>query len=292
MPLVRQRSLVFGSRLTSLPWVDEAGAVGTPEAVAALLARSVELAHSAGTGCEAVSKQPLDSDLLAPVGWVGEGAEKVLVRLRLPGDSQTLWSNLSAKVRNQARKAEKCGVEVESGGAELVGDFYAVYSENMRDLGSPSHSRQFFEVLAHSLADAVRLYVARAESQVVGAGLVLRNGDSLDIPWASSRRSSNHLCVNHGVYWRILADAADGGFGWFRFGRSTIGSGQHRFKMQWGAEEAPLRWLRYAPHATEGAPDAADGSPGRTLELAQRVWRRLPLGLARRLGPVVVRNAP
>ncbi|MEQ8848756.1 GNAT family N-acetyltransferase [Botrimarina sp.] len=290
MPLVRQSSRVFGARLTSLPWVDEAGAVGSPEAVRQLLSHAVALARSEGARFEVVTKQPTTCAAAPPAGWGVDGADKVLARLRLPAGADALWSGLSAKVRNQVRKSQKSGVEVDRGGAELVGAFYKIYSQNMRDLGSPSHSRAFFEELCGALGDAAAVYVARAAGEPVGAGLVLANGDAADIPWASSLRASNSLCVNHGLYWRVLADAADDGRAWFRFGRSTRDSGQHRFKRQWGAQDAPLAWFRHGRVADDdGSPADA---PSRALDAAQQVWRRLPLSVSRRLGPLIVSNAP
>ena len=48
------------------------------------------------------------------------------------------WRVLDRKVRNQVRKAEKEGLQVESGGAELLDAFYSVLAHNMRDLGRRS----------------------------------------------------------------------------------------------------------------------------------------------------------
>ncbi len=72
------------------------------------------------------------------------------------------------------------------------------------------------------------------------------------------------------------------GYTGFDFGRSTRGSGTHQFKRQWGAEEAPLHW--YHVRLDGGRPaDLATDAPGGAL--ATRLWRRLPVGLSRALGP-------
>ena len=52
-----------------------------------------------------------------------------------------MWEVIDRKVRNQIRKAEKSALTVERGGAELVGEFYTVFTRNMRDLGTPVYSR-------------------------------------------------------------------------------------------------------------------------------------------------------
>lgn len=284
LPVVLQSSHLFGVTLTSLPWVDEAGPSGDPSAVAALVDHAVQLAKQ--RRCELLLKLPITAESIEfSDEWRPAAGDKVLLRRRLAPTADELWTELSAKVRNQVRKGEKSGLDTERGGGELVDEFFSVYSRNMRDLGSPSHSRRFFAALVDGLEGRASVYCTRHEGVVVGAGIVLDNRPSLDIPWASSLREYNSRCVNHAMYWRILADACEAGYDWFHFGRSSIGSGQHKFKMQWGAEEAPLNWLTYAPNASRNPAE----ENGDRFGLAQQLWKKLPLWASRRLGPHVIR---
>ena len=59
----------------------------------------------------------------------------------LPAHADALWSGLGTKVRNQVRKGQKSGAQVVWGGEELLSEFYAVFSRNMRDLGTPVYGR-------------------------------------------------------------------------------------------------------------------------------------------------------
>jgi len=292
LPLVFQSSRLFGHRLVSLPWVDEAGAMGDQDAVDALLQHVVLLANQCGNNCGAIVKQPVLSEPLGDFAdWTRDEGEKVLMWRRLTKCPNELWDEFSPKVRNQIRKAEKNGLRTERGGAELVEDFYQVYSHNMRDLGSPSHSLEFFQELIDALGERAWFYCTRHDGVAVGVGLVLDNRPSLDIPWASSLQAYNRLCVNHSMYWQILSDACETGYERFHFGRSSIGSGQHKFKKQWGAEEAPLVWLNYS----QDSGPIANNTPAAVREkfdLAQRVWSKLPLWLSRRAGPHIIRHVP
>jgi len=292
MPLVRQSSPLFGHRLISLPWVDEAGALGDSAAILALLEHAALLVQENGPKFSLSVKQPMHGQIPElPKGWSMEPGDKVLMRRPLSMTSDNLWKELSPKVRNQVRKAEKNGLTTERGGSELVGEFYRVYSHNMRDLGSPAHSFKFFKKLMSVLGDRACIYCTRLDGDVVGAGLVFDNRPSMDIPWASSLRAYNRLCVNHALYWHILSDACTSGYQWFHFGRSSTGSGQHRFKKQWGAEEAPLVWLHYMQDSARPANDSPAAVRDR-FGLAQRVWTKLPLGLSQRLGPYIIRHTP
>ncbi|MGD9857161.1 MAG: FemAB family XrtA/PEP-CTERM system-associated protein [Planctomycetaceae bacterium] len=280
LPLVQQRSRLFGNHLVSLPWFDAAGVAADDVAAAEAL---IEAAQSFRVSIRGETIQ-LRQDHEAGISPYCRN-DKVLMRLRLPGDAEQLWDGLKPKVRNQARKAEKAGLAVNSGGVELLPEFFDVYSRNMRDLGSPSHSLRFFRAICEAFAAEVRLWTVSLSGNTIGAGFTMNNGSVLEIPWASSLREHGSLCVNHLMYWRILEFACRAGFEWFHFGRSTVDSGPYRFKKQWGAEAVPLSW--YFLGAEHAAAEAAH-DPGERFGLAQQVWSRLPLCVSRRLGPFLI----
>ncbi|RPI91171.1 MAG: FemAB family PEP-CTERM system-associated protein [Planctomycetaceae bacterium] len=280
LPLVSQRSLLFGRRLVSLPWIDASGILTADERARTLLLEGA-LALASKLGCdEVLLRQPE-----AIPGWQVERDDKIAMQLLLDSDPERLWKRFDPKVRNQVRKAEKSGVSTETlPGTETAG-FFDVYSANMRDLGSPSHSLRFFREVAATFPQETQVHVARFDGQVIGAGLTLRNGIRLDIPWASSLQQYNRLCVNHALYWHILRHACLSGLKSFYFGRSTRDSGQHHFKKQWGADEAPLFWYRLN---CRGEQQVDSSSPQEAFGLAVRLWRRLPLTLTRWMGPRII----
>ena len=64
--------------------------------------------------------------------------------LKLPATSTELMGSFKSKLRSQIRRPLKAGFTVEVGKSELIDDFYAVFLSNMRDLGSPVHSKKLF----------------------------------------------------------------------------------------------------------------------------------------------------
>jgi hypothetical protein len=73
----------------------------------------------------------------------------------------------------------------------------------------------------------------------------------------------------------------------FDFGRSKIGTGAYAFKRNWGFESTPLIYqFRVAADAT--APDLNPLNPKFRLMVA--AWKRLPLPIATRLGPLIVKG--
>ena len=211
---------------------------------------------------------------------------KVAMRLPLNGVS---WERLDKKVRNQIRKAEKSGLTAQAGGAELLDDFYRVFARNMRDLGTPVYSRSLFEEVLRVFPDNAHVHVIRLQDTPVGAAVTYHAGGMMEMPWASSVRDYNSLCPNHLLYWSIIQFAAATGHAVLDFGRSTPGEGTFKFKEQWGAQPLALHW-EYVLAAGEAMPDVSPANP--KFQAAIEIWKRLPLPLATRIGPHVVRGIP
>jgi hypothetical protein len=108
------------------------------------------------------------------------------------------------------------------------------------------------------------------------------------VPWASTLRSARSRCPNNLIYWEAIRWAVERGAAEFDFGRSPLGSGTHRFKLGWGAEERPLAWTRVDPTGATLAIAAPSESPA--LRRLARLWTRLPLPVTARIGPRIRRR--
>jgi FemAB-related protein (PEP-CTERM system-associated) len=277
LPLFHVKSLLFGHSLTSLPFLTYGGlCAAEPAAAAALLreadalrdrlrARFVELRH---TGSQKVDLPSSD--------------HKVAMVLALRDSEQTTFKKLRREIRNRIRKAEKAGVDVVSGGTELVSEFYEAFAENMRDLGSPVHSRRFFENMFALVPEQVRLYCARVDGRTAGGGITVTFRDGMEVPWVSTSQRFRRIAANNLIYWRAIQEACRLGLKRFDFGRSTPGSGTYEFKRRWGAEPVQLHW-QYS--ARDGGVHASGA--GGEFGLAERIWSRLPVPLTKLVGPPI-----
>lgn len=286
LPLVRQTGRVFGDQFVSLPWFDATGILAVDSLVQDRLLLEVSRILAAEAPKAVIhirQREPLSTNAICR-------RDKVMMRLELDPNQDQIWERLKAKVRNQIRKSHKSGLQVQSGGQEHLASFYRVYAHNMRDLGSPSHSLRFFQVLCDEFARDVRIFLVVRDESVIGGALTIANGDTLEIPWASSLREFNGLCVNHAMYWDILQYAVKVGFRWFNFGRSTVGCGTYNFKRQWGAEPLPLSW-HYLSSDHARAESMARPNVDR-FSWAQRVWAKLPVRVTRLLGPRLIAKIP
>jgi FemAB-related protein (PEP-CTERM system-associated) len=283
--LASVRSLLFGRFLVSLPYLNSGGVLADDAAVAAALVdNAVALAGELGARyLELRHEWALDHPALDH-----SRTDKVHMRLDLPATAGTLWDQLDGKVRNQVRKGQKGGFTVHWGGPELLDEFYAVFSRNMRDLGTPVYGRRLFASILRRFPDRAELCVARDGARPAAAALLLHGRGVTEVPSASALREYNSSCVNMLMYWHLLERAVGRGQDVFDFGRSSEGGPTHRFKKQWGASAFPAEWQYHLRHGTVGAmrPD----NPRYVRLIA--IWKRLPVALTRWIGPAIVRGIP
>src|SRR5437773_2502794 len=192
-----------------------------------------------------------------------------------------MWEALDRKVRNQVRKAEKSGLICETGGAELLDDFYPIFATNMRDLGTPVYARRFFAEVLAAFPTRTAVFVVRRDRTAVASAIGFRYCDHFEVPWASSLRSYRALCPNNLLYWSAINHAIVSGCHIFDFGRSTPGEGTFHFKEQWGAQPQPLCW-EYRLLAGDAIPDQSPKNA--KFALAIEIWKRLPLAVANAVG--------
>jgi lipid II:glycine glycyltransferase (peptidoglycan interpeptide bridge formation enzyme) len=212
--------------------------------------------------------------------------------LPLPESSRILMESLKSKVRSQVKKPTRDGLSASLGGSELLPDFYPIFCGNMRDLGSPVHSRSWFESVFCSFGPRARCGLVRMPDGMPAAcGIILLHANTVSIPWASSLKRCNRFNPNMLLYWTFLEHAADSGYACFDFGRSTPGEGTHRFKAQWGAQEQPLHWVRILTRTGEVIP-LESSSQGRLRSLVEACFRRLPIPAATFLGSRLRRYIP
>jgi serine/alanine adding enzyme len=277
LPLVLFRGALGGRSLVSLPFLDEGGlCVDDDEARTAVWRVALEVAKQKKAAAIELRQGPPSGLPLAPLG------SKVSVMLELAGDPGAMWKRLDAKVRNQVRKAMTSGLTSAWCGVEGLDDFYAVFAQNMRDLGSPVHAKRFFAAILEEFGGDARLLLIRHGSQVVAGGVCMVFRDTVLVPWASSLREWRSRNPSNLLYWEVMRSACDKGLRWLDFGRSSPGGGTYRFKMQWGGRERRLHW-QVDPGER---PSVVDSENPRYRWMIQ-AWQKLPVPLSRLIGPVI-----
>ncbi len=281
LPVIRQRSWLLGNFATSLAFFNYGGALAADPLVAQqMMIRAAEAAEA--LGCRYLEFRDVEP---RPGEWARR-TDKVTLRLELPGTVEALSKRLGSKLRSQVKRAEREGVACRTGAAALLDEFYSVFAENMRDLGTPVYPKRFFEAILERFEQYCQLVIIESQGEPWAAAFLVFWRGCAEVPWASCRAKAKPLGANMKLYWELLSQAIGRGCTSFDFGRSTVDSGTDRFKRQWGAEPMPLHWYRWERHRN-GREAPSSEERGKSLRLATAIWQRLPLSIANALGPLI-----
>jgi FemAB-related protein (PEP-CTERM system-associated) len=271
LPLTEMRSPLFGSALVSTGFGVGGGVLG--DGADALGEAAWRLAQD--LRCASVE---LRGGVL-PRGWERrEGTYAGFVR-EIPAGDDAILKAIPRKQRAEVRRALGFGLDVATG--RDIAAHYRVYSESVRNLGTPVFPRALFEAVLDGF-DADILTVSRAGTPLASVLSLYFNGTVYPY-WGGGTAEARPSRANDLMYYELMRHAAARGCTRFDFGRSKLGTGAFSFKKNWGFEPQPL------VYATKGETRETNPlSPKYRLQIA--VWKKLPLPLANLLGPHLSRG--
>jgi len=279
LPLFHQRSLLFGRALISSPFCVEGGPLADDAAVTAAL-------DGAALALMAELKVPVleyRCRKASRPGWVAKRDLYATFARPLAADDD---ENLKAIPRKQRAVVRKTLSGTLTGDAEDGVDvLFRVYSESVRNLGTPVFPKRWFAALRQAFGGDCDVVVIRDGGEAVSAVLNFYHNGTV-LPYygggtAAARRSG----ANDLLYWEVMRRASRRGCRRFDFGRSKAGTGAFAFKKNWGFEPG---WLEYEYKLAPGAelPEKNPNNPKYALMIS--AWKKLPLPLANFLGPFLI----
>ncbi len=284
LPLFEVKSL-WGSRsLLSVPFGVYGGVcAASTEADQALVQAAKVLAEERGSSCvefrhERVCSEPFPSKDLY----------YTFRRSLLPSVEENFQA-IPRKQRRMIRQGDKHGLVARLGGLELLEDFYAIYTHSLRNLGTPAFPQSFFRELLVEFGEACRIVGVWHGNRMVGSVLTFFFKDQVLPYYGGAYSDSVKLAVYDFMYWELMRYAVEHGYKVFDFGRSKQGTGAFDFKRHWGFEPEPLPYQYYLPR---GGPIPNVNPSNPKLRWMIEVWKRIPIGLTRVIGPLLVRYVP
>jgi FemAB-related protein (PEP-CTERM system-associated) len=281
LPLARQKSVLFGDALISLPFCVYGGVVADDRRAADALLDAAE-ARAADLGVGHLECRNLQRQRAA---WSTTDLY-VTFRKTITADHETNMLAIPRKQRAMVRKGIKANL------VSVVDDdvdrFFALYADNVHRHGTPAQSRRYFETLQRTFGDDCRvLTVVTPAGAAVSSVLSFAFRDEILPYYAGDALASRETAANDFKYWELMRRSADAGITLFDYGRSKVGTGPYDFKRNWGFEPLPLAYeykLVRAPQVPENNPL----NPKYRAFIA--LWQRLPLPVANRLGPLIARS--
>jgi FemAB-related protein (PEP-CTERM system-associated) len=195
---------------------------------------------------------------------------------------------LPRDTRYMIRKGEKAGLRAQHG-LDQLDDFYPLFCDSMRRLGTPVFPSSLFKNLIQEFSSQVDLTMIYSADRPVSGVLSFTFRDTFLPYYAGANAFAPALAANNFMYWHLMKHAAEHGFRSFDFGRSKQNTGAYQFKSQWGMAVETLNYQVYLVRR-KTVPNFSPVNP--KFEMATRVWRQLPMSLTKSLGPRIVRWFP
>ncbi|MFV0278983.1 MAG: FemAB family XrtA/PEP-CTERM system-associated protein [Parahaliea sp.] len=278
LPLAEMKSRLFGHSLVSLPFCVYGGVVARDGSVGqALREAACELAQARG-----VDALELRSTTAGDSNWLTKDLYYTFRKV-LEADHEANLKAIPNRQRAMIRKGIASGLDSEE--TDSVARLYRVYAESVRNLGTPVFGRRYLEVLRRVFGDDCRILMIREGGEdVAGVLSFYHRGEVLPYYGGSVARARDIKGCNHFMYWELMRRSVDEGVFGFDFGRSKKDTGPFSFKKNWGFEATALPYEYFLVRATE-MPNLSPTNP--KYERLIRIWQRLPLPLANRIGPLV-----
>src|ERR1700693_1074378 len=282
LPLVHMRSLLFGNRLVSLPFCVYGGPLANdPASAQALTDHAIDLAKRLRADViEFRMREPFALD------WASRSDLYATFRRPITAEPEQNLKDIPRKQRAVVRKAFENRLHWNIG--RDVGSFYRIYSESVRNLGTPVFSRRYFRLIADHFPDCSEVLTFFDDDEPLSAVLSFFFRDEVLPYYGGGGPRARQRGAFDFMYWQVMNQAAtERGVRLFDFGRSKFGTGSFAFKKNWGFAPQPLNyqyWLRPGQTIAHHTPLT------QKYRLITEVWKSLRLPVANLLGPPIVRG--
>ncbi len=280
LPLGHIRSVLFGNSLISAPFCVYGGVAAKTDAARQQLDQA---------GCDLGNKLAVDAIDFRNRNDSGKDRIKqdlyVTFRKPISADDGENLQSIPRKQRAVVRKGIKSGLT-----SVLDNDttrFYQLYSESVRNLGTPVLSKSYFDSLQSVFGKQVDIITIENEGVAVSSVLNFYFRDEV-LPYYGGGGDAARACkANDFMYWEVMRRSAEKEIAVFDFGRSKKGTGSYRFKTHWGFEPEQLHYEYELIKATE-PPNLNPNNPKYQYFIS--AWKHLPLKVSQVVGPVLARN--
>lgn len=276
LPLVEQKSRLFGHSLISTPFCVYGGAIAQNDSIReALENKALEVGHELAVDyVELRNKKEVHNvnfDRFCHHSTFGS---------ELPEGRDNILSAVKKKQRANIRHSFKNALDIRVD--EDAATAYDIYSESVRNLGTPVFHPSYFPSLFKYFGNKVNVLTVENNGKPVSSVLSFYYKNEVLPYYGGGTTSARSLKSNDLMYFELMCYAQQRGCQYFDFGRSKDDSGAFKYKATWGMQPEPLYYMRALVKATEH-PNLSPNNPKYALVI--NAWKKLPLWVSRLVGP-------
>ena len=277
LPLALVKRPPFGTALISTPLCVTGGAIGRDRAtIERLEIAALQKAKELNVGFLEMRRTT------APTRKVLTNSNYAGFRRKLASTAEEALLAIPRKQRAEVRKGIKAELTTQLD--DGIEPFYSVYAESVRNLGTPVFSKKYVQTLRDVFGQRCGVLTVSRDGAPLASVLSFYFHDEVLPYYGGGTPTARAYSAYPYMYWELMRDAVDRGLKSFDFGRSILGSGAFAFKKNWGFEQTPL-YYTYDLVSASGPPDMSPTSARNHFLVS--TWKKLPLPVANRLGPLV-----
>tara|TARA_R110002167_G_scaffold185375_2_gene385952 strand:+ start:1196 stop:2242 length:1047 start_codon:yes stop_codon:yes gene_type:complete len=277
LPLVEQKSFLFGHTLVSTPFCVYGGVASDSDDVMVFLEdKAIELAQHLSVDYLEL-RYPFARNNAAYTEKCAHSAFGCVI----PEDDEAILAAVKKKQRANIRHSLKNNlthrVDKDTSTA------YQVYSESVRNLGTPVFSASYFGALQQIFGERCDVLTVEHQGRAVSSVLSFYYKGQVLPYYGGGLDEARALKSNDYMYYQLMCSAKSSKqTNYFDFGRSKDDSGAFKYKRTWGMEPQPLHYMFYLVKATE-LPNLSPNNP--KYKFFINMWKKLPVAVSRFIGP-------
>ncbi|MDV7102896.1 FemAB family PEP-CTERM system-associated protein [Vibrio sp. TH_r3] len=280
LPLIEQKSLIFGHALVSTPFCVYGGVVADNDEIRIALEQQ---AYQLGCSLKVDYVELRDKQEYSIEGpWLSHCHHSTF-SCEIEETPEQILTSVKRKQRAVIRHSLKNDLTWSNSDDPKL--CYDIYAESVRNLGTPVFSQKLFTTLKSVFSDRCETLIIRDDvGQAVSSVLSFYYKDTVLPYYGGGNRQARDLKSNDYMYYQLMCIAREKGFTSFDFGRSKNDSGSYKYKKHWGMQEDKLHY-RIALVQSKERPNLSPNNP--KYKLFINLWQKMPLQLSRIVGPML-----
>ncbi|MGR5134586.1 FemAB family XrtA/PEP-CTERM system-associated protein [Vibrio alfacsensis] len=278
LPLFEQKSHFFGHALISTPFCVYGGVLSDSETIRKEIEKS---ALELGTALNVDYVELRDkSERETEQPWV-KHCHHSTFSSEINDTPDQILTNIKRKQRAVIRHSLKSDLYWDN--QDNTSLCYDVYAQSVHNLGTPVFDKKLFDSLKETFGDQCETFVVRNNEGIPVSSVLSFYYKETVLPYYGGGTSdARELKSNDYMYYQLMCAAIDKGISKFDFGRSKKESGSYKYKKHWGMQEESLHY-RVALIKADKLPNLSPNNP--KYKMLINIWKKMPLGLSRQLGP-------
>lgn len=277
LPLVEQKSVLFGHALISTPFCVYGG-VASDNDDAMLFLENAAMNKAKELRVDYLELRypfPRNNPQLV------EKCAHSTFGISLAEDDDAIMAGIKKKQRAVVRHSLKNGLtyRVDSD----TDTAYQVYSESVRNLGTPVFPKKYFSALKAEFGDRCDVLTVEKDNKAVSSVLNFYYKGHVLPFYGGGLHEARALKSNDFMYYQLMCNAKrERQCEFFDFGRSKNDSGAFKYKRTWGMDPVPLHYQFFLVNA-EQLPNLSPNNP--KYKLFIQLWQKMPVWVSRIVGP-------